>query len=72
MILQYTKQEGNHCQVATPVLRCTKTFAVFPGQENRMAISYSHWLFVCINRFSVRWLQNLLRSSEPPPYASLM
>jgi len=25
------KQEGNHYQVATPVLGCTKTFAVFPG-----------------------------------------
>ena len=42
MILQYTKLKGNHCQVATPVLGCTKTFAVFPGQENRMAISYCH------------------------------
>jgi len=72
MILQYTKQEGNHYQVATPVSGCTKTFAVFPGQENRMAISYCNWFFDCINRFSVWWLQNLLRSSEPLPYASLM
>ena len=43
-------EAGNHYQVSTPLAsECTKTFAVYSGQANRMVSRYWHCLFLSVS-----------------------